>query len=170
MSHFSIAHEWNTNLERFWDVFFDDAFNDELSRRLKLKERTVLERSETDTTMVWVLRILPERDLPGFVKSLVKGDFGYVERNTYYKGKNTIETAIQPTLFADRTRIGGTFTLDVPGPGRVRRTWTGQIRVDVPLLGRKIEELIKSDMALSFGVAADVTREFLAKHPERRAP
>lgn len=161
MSHFSIAHEWDTDVDHFWRVFFHDAFNDELSRRLKLKERTVLKREETDTTRFWELRILPERTLPGFIQSLVKGDFGYVERNTYYKGKNTIDTVIEPTLFADRTRIGGTFTLDTPRVGRVRRTWTGQIHVGIPLVGRKVEELIKSDMALSFDVAAEVTREFL---------
>ena len=45
---------------------------------------------------------------------------------------------IEPTLLKDRTKINARHR-QTTGPGRFRRTFEGDIHVDIPLVGRKVE-------------------------------
>ena len=163
MTEFNIVHEMEGEPELFWRIFFDDAYNAELYRRLQMKERTVLEQKETPEGRSWVVRVIPSRDLPGFMKKIVGGDFGYIERTTFTRDKNRLDIKIEPTMMKERTRIGGVYTIDPYAPGKLRRTFKGTVTVDLPLVGKKIEGVIIDDMQKSYATAAGVTREWLAR-------
>jgi hypothetical protein len=164
MSHFKLVHEQNCNPEKFWEVFFDDAYNKAIYKHVGTKERQFLDLQDHGDTKTWVLRVFPERDLPDFVKKLVKGDLGYIEHAVMHKSKNRIESRIEPTLFKDKTRINSVYTVESIGPNKVRRTMEGDVDVSFPLIGKKVESVIVADLEKAYQAIADFTNEWLANH------
>jgi hypothetical protein len=165
MSHFNIVHEVECPLSRYWDIFFDEAYNQALYARIGVKERRWLEMKDGPTTRSWVLRIIPQRDLPEFVKKIVKGDLGYVETSTLDKATNAIDCHIEPTLLKDKTKIHAIYKIEEIAPGRLRRSFAGDITVGIPLVGRKIEQFIISDIDRSYELTARFTSEWARSHP-----
>jgi hypothetical protein len=163
VTHFKITHEFATDPETYWKVFLDEAYNVELYDRIGVKERTTLDRSEDEKTVKWKVRIMPKRDLPGVIKKVVGGDLGYTETSTLHKAENWIDVKIEPSLMKDRTKINARYTLTSIGDKRVRRTFEGDIHIDLPLVGKKVEAAILEDLQKSYDVAARVTTEWLAR-------
>jgi hypothetical protein len=163
-THFAFTHEFSATPEKFWRVFLHEPYNIELYDRIGVKERTVLDRSEDAGTIRWSVRIVPKRDLPAIIKKVVGGDLGYTEHGTYHKGQDRLDVRIETTLMRDRTRIGGLYSVTPLGAGRLRRTFEGDVHVDVALVGRKVEAVVVDDMRRSYDVAAQVTAEWLAQN------
>jgi len=163
VTHFKITHEFATDPATYWKVFLNEAYNVDLYNRIGIKERTVLARSDDEKSATWKVRIVPKRDLPGFLKKIVGGDLGYTETSALDKAKNVIDVTIEPTLMRERTKIKARYTLTPAGEGRLRRTFEGDIDVDLPLVGRKVEAAVLEDLEKSYNVAAQVTSEWLAR-------
>jgi hypothetical protein len=165
MTPFDIVHEFTCSPERFWEVFFDDAFNAALNPRVGLRERRFLELEDTPTHKHWKVLALPERELPGFVKAFVSGELGYVETASFDKVANRIDCKVEPTLMKEKIEIASTYTLETIAPGRLKRSYVGSVNVKVPLVGRKAEEFIIRDMSASYDKTAVFTNEWLAQNP-----
>lgn len=164
MSHFKFVHEQNCDPARYWEVFFDEAYNLAIYKHVGTKERKFLEMQDHGATKTWVLRVFPERDLPDFVKKLIHGDLGYIEHATMDKAKNRIESRIEPTLFKDKTKINAVYTIESIAPGKVRRIFEGDVHVSFPLVGKKVENIILTDMEKAYDAIAVFTNEWLATH------
>ncbi|HEY3354711.1 MAG TPA: DUF2505 domain-containing protein [Polyangia bacterium] len=160
---YNIAHEFDCDAKTFWEIFFSEEYNDDLYAGLKIKERKVLKYEEDDREIRRAIKIVPERDLPGALKSFVKGDLGYIEHNVFHKGKDAMDVHIEPTLMKDRFKMNGVFRVVPVRPGRIRREFVGTIDVSVPLLGGQIEKLVMGDVQKSYDEAAKVTARWLAK-------
>jgi hypothetical protein len=168
MTHFEIVHDVDCDVSRYWDVFFDEAYNQAIYAKVGVKERIWLDGPndhDGGRKRSWKLRIMPTRDLPEVVKKIVKGDLGYVETSTLDLDTNIIHVKIEPTLFTDRTTFRAEYRITPLGPGRLRRTFEGDIHVDWPLVGRKIEAFILSDVERSYETVARLTSEWCAAHP-----
>jgi hypothetical protein len=163
VTHFEITHEILGSREAFWKVFFDEPYNDEVYARIGVKERKRVQFEEDEKTIRFAVRVVPKRDLPAVIKKVVGGDLGYTEISTYYKGKDEIDVRIEPTLLKDRTRMSGKYRVKEIAPGRLRRTFEGDINVDLPLVGKKIEAAVLDDVRRSYEIAAQVTNEWLKK-------
>jgi hypothetical protein len=162
-THFKYVHDFDCDIPAFWKVFFNEDYNVEMYKRIKVKERKMLERKEDDASVSFAVKIMPERDLPGVVKKIVGGDLGYTERSSLNKATNRMEVNIEPSLMKDRTTIKGVYWIEQIGPGKVRRTFEGDIEVDLPLVGRKVEATVLEDVKRSYDIAAEVHREWLRK-------
>jgi Protein of unknown function (DUF2505) len=165
MSHFKLVHDQNCDPKRFWEVFFDEDYNRAIYKHVGTKERKFLEMNDSGNSKTWILRVFPERDLPEFVKKIVKGDLGYIEHAVMDKSRNRIESRIEPTLFKDRTKINVVYTIESIGPKQVRRTFEGDVEVNIPLVGKRVEHLIIADMEKVYQSIADFTNEWLVTHP-----
>lgn len=163
MTHFSIVHEFDCTPAEFWRVFFHEPYNVEVYDRIGVRERRFLERKEDERTIHFALRIMPKRDLPAIIKKIVGGDLGYTEISTYYKGKDYLDVSIEPTLLKERTRVKAKYSLQETRPGHVRRTFEGDVDVDVPFVGRKVEGTVLEDVKRSYDIAARTTTEWLKK-------
>jgi uncharacterized protein DUF2505 len=163
MTHFSIAHEFDTTPGEFFKLFLDEPYNVDLYDRIGVRERKVLERKEDERSVHWVMRIIPKRDLPALIKKVVGGDLGYTETATYHRDRDLIDITIEPTLLKERTKIKAIYTVKTIGGGRVRRTFEGDIHVDLPVVGRKVEATVLDDIRRSYDIAAQVTAEWLKK-------
>jgi hypothetical protein len=163
VTHFNIVHELRGTKEAFWKIFFDEPYNDEVYARIGVKERKRVQFEEDEKTIRFAVRVVPKRDLPPIIKKVVGGDLGYTEISTYYKGKDEIDVRIEPTLLKERTKMSGKYKVQEIGPGRLRRTFEGDIHVDLPLVGKKVEAAVLDDVRRSYGIAAEVTNEWLEK-------
>jgi hypothetical protein len=164
MSHFKFVHEQNCDPARFWEVFFDEAYNQATYAYVGVKERQFLDMQDDGKIKTWVLRVFPQRDLPEFVKKMMKGDLGYIEHARMDKAANRIESRIEPTLFKDKTKINAVYTVASTAPGKCVRTFEGDVEVSIALIGRKVEDFIVADMTKAYNSIAEFTNEWLAKH------
>ncbi len=163
MTHFAIVHDFECTPQAFWKVFFHEPYNVEVYDRIGVKERRFLERTEDEHTIRFALRIMPKRDLPAIIKKIVGGDLGYTEISTYYKGKDTLDVRIEPTLLKERTKMKAVYRLEPLGEGRVRRVFEGDVNVDLPIVGKKVEATVLEDVKRSYDIAAVTTREWLKR-------
>lgn len=163
MTDFSIVHDFATDAQTFWRIFFDDAYNDEFYGSVGLARR-VVDRSENDESLVVVAEFSSERQLPSFVQKLLGGrNLGYVETLTFRKGEQVAEQVVQPSVLSERVDFRGQISVDSVGPNLVRRTYRGTMQVSAPLIGGRIERATLGDMQRTHEQAAQVTRAWLAK-------
>src|SRR5262249_40202393 len=127
--HFKITHAFDADPARYWKVFLDEAYNVALYDRIGVKERRVLERTEDAKTVKWSVRIVPKREAPAILKKVTGGDLSYTEISTYYRDESRIDVRVEPGLMKDRTKIRGQYTVTPAGPGRVTRTFEGDVQV-----------------------------------------
>jgi hypothetical protein len=163
MTEFSIVHEFEADPETFWRVFLDSEYNDALYRSVGVR-REELSREDRGDEIVVRAHYASERQLPAVVQSLLGGrNLGYQETIIFRKRNGAVEQVIEPTVLTGRIRFGGHITIETVAPGRLRRVYAGSIAIDLPLVGKRIEQSTVSEMQRTHEQAAQVTREWLAK-------
>ncbi len=163
---FNIGHEFDCDAKTFWDIFFSEDYTREMYAGVGVKERTVLRNDEDEREIRREIKIVPQRDLPGAVKSIVKGDLGYIEHDVFHKGQDTMDVRVEPTLMKERFKMSGVFRVVTLRPGRIRREFVGSCEVSVPLLGGQIEKLVVADVQKSYEAAARVTNRWIEKQKQ----
>ena len=164
---FTIAHEFDCDAKTYWEIFFNLDYQKDMYSGLGIKERTILMFEEDDREIRRKIKIMPQRDLPAALKSVLRGDLGYIEHNVYHKGKDVMDVRIEPTLMKERFTMNAEFRVVTLGPKRVRREFVGSIDVSVPLLGGQIEKLVMADVRKSYDQAALTTARWIAKKTKR---
>jgi uncharacterized protein YndB with AHSA1/START domain len=163
MTEFSIVHEFEADPQRFWRVFLDSEFLDEWYRSAGMRRQEV-SRDDGTERLIMVARYVAERQLPAVVRSVIGGkQLGYTETATFDKQRARLDHVIEMNLMTDRVRFGGAFTVEPIDGGRVRQRYAGSIAVDLPLVGKKIEQSTVKEMERSHEAAAHVTRAWLQK-------
>ena len=162
MTPFRMQDVFKTDPATFWQVFFDRAFNEHLYAKIGVKERTVSVQREDDRTITRHMRVIPVRDLPAFMAKLIPGDFGYDEEVVLEKATGIMQVKARPT-FGTRNELKGTIHLDPTGEGEISRIFEGIVKVEVPLVGGKIERIVLEDVVRSNTVTTAVTRSWLAR-------
>ena len=157
---FHIEHELPASAERVWALVVSDDFNSELYRRVNVDRELVSEREE-DGLVRRVVRSTSRRQLPAFVKKLIGGDLGFVERIEWRRGETRLALTVEPSLMARRTRFASTVAVEPLAGDRSLRVFAGSIAVDVPLVGRRIEEGAVRDMRRIHDLAVEMMRDRL---------
>lgn len=142
-------------------AFFDPRHARDQDRELDIVERVVLDRHETPDELRRVCRIVPRRQLPFFVRPLVKGQLHYVETAVWRKPEDLIAIEIRPSLLSGRALITATYRLSPISPGLIRRRYEGTVSVDVALITSRIECGIVKEFERSIPLAAACTQAFL---------
>jgi len=159
---FRIAHEFRCpSLELYWRVYFDDSHVANLDEQTGVDVRTLVERREDDDTVFRHLEIKPKRQLPAFLRKLVKRELGFSQKETFFKRENRIEMEVIPTIFPGRSEIKSVYTAEMVGPDKLVRAYEGTISIKVPIAGRKVEKAILEDMIRSYEVGTQVTQKRL---------
>lgn len=122
MSTFRVTHEINCNVETFWKIFFDKAFNETLYREgLGFPEFEVVEQRETDSQIIRVCKGKPKLDMPGPVMKLLGDSFRYTENGTFDKATKVWRWKMTPSTMAEKLRQEGTLKIEPIGDTKVRR-------------------------------------------------
>lgn len=122
MSKITLTHEINCNLDTFWKLFLDKAFNEKLYKeKLGFPEYTILEQVETDTEIIRRAAGQPKMDLPGPVAKLLGPGFRYTEEGRLNKATRVWAFKLTPSTLADKLRNEGTVRAEPVGDNKVRR-------------------------------------------------
>ncbi|MEZ4403900.1 MAG: DUF2505 domain-containing protein [Kofleriaceae bacterium] len=145
-------------------AYFDAGHQREQDAAVAIAHRHVLEDVDGPAQRQRHSRVTPRRQLPAVLRPLVKGDLAYDETLVWTKAADRLDFDIQPHLLDGRARIVATYQLATLGPGQVRRSYDGQVTVEVRLVGARIERAIVDDLGRSLDIAARVTQAYLDRH------
>jgi hypothetical protein len=164
MIDYEIADEFPTDPDKYWEMFFSDAYNAALWQHLDI-ERQVLEfrreGSGQSEVIHRVQRLTPKRDVPSALRKLVKDAISYEERNVWRRATNAMEVVTIPNFFADKFVAKGVYRLDSLGPDRLRRTWKASCECKVPLVGGTIEKHVVDEVKRSYQSTTIFTRKYI---------
>lgn len=160
---FSFVHEFDVDPSGFWQMFFNEEYERELFKRLRMRTYVVLERKDAGNEYRRTLKLEPELAVPSWAQSVVK-DTGYTEYDVLSRDRSTMDVRIEPQMMKERFNMRGTFKVTSLGAGRCRREFSGEVKISVPLLGGKIEKLMVDQMREGYDAAAEFTREWIRKH------
>lgn len=167
MVQYRIEHEFETDADSYWSVFFSDEFNAELWPALDIHRQQIrFERSGEgpDETIYRVHRLVPQRKVPALLARFVEGSIAYEERNRWSRAESRMEVEIVPNFLADKIRSGGTYSVQNLGPSRCRRIWDAYCECSIPLVGSRIAQHIVDEVRQSYERTTAFSREWIATH------
>ena len=96
MAKVCIVHLYDCSEERFWELFFDEDFNQRLFREgLQFPVYEQLSYAETETEIRRLTHVVPKvGQLPGALKKLVGDQVGYRERGVFDKRTRRFEVDV----------------------------------------------------------------------------
>ena len=157
----SVRHIFNCSMETFWAMFWDPDDGNRLEEETGV-HREMLWLREEGPLKIYRMRFTPDSDLPGPVakfagtKKLV-----YEQENRLNTETHVLEWQVFPTVARDKITAKGTMTMrDVPNG--VERLVEGDVKVRVPIIGRRIEKLVLNSVVTSYEHAAGITHKWLA--------
>lgn len=165
---YTIEDDFDATPERYWALFFDEAFNEALFAHLRIGRKVLEMRREGEGAELVIHRtqvLTPQREVPAIFSKLVKGAISYTEKNVFRARDNRMETHTTPGFAADKLKTTGVYRLQVMGANKVRRFWEGMCECSVPFVGGKVEQTIVDEVKASYRDTTTFTRRWLAEHP-----
>ena len=166
MTPFCFEHVFRADsVDDVFAAYFDADQQRDQDRATDIAQRDVLELAEKDDEVRRVCRVVPRRQLPALVRPLVAGQLHYIEHVTWNRRADRMEMDIRPSLLGGRVQILGTYRLERISDNEIRRTYEGQVSVDIALLASRIERGIVAELDKTMPIAAACTQAWL----DRRA-
>jgi len=154
--------DYPVSRERLLAIFTDPSF---VVRKYQGQGASNIETGSSEQVgsrfRITVSRDVPvEVDVPSFARSLVPAAITLVQTDIWDtgtgKGSLAIEFQGMPvTLNCD-------MTLEAREDGGTHHVLDFDIRVSVPLIGKKLEELLASDLRMKFGKDTEVSKALIA--------
>lgn len=150
---------------RFWEMYWDDAF-DELVRKEAAVQRDILEERTEGDVLIRRVRFTPDRELPGPVATFLGAKkLVYEQENRWDKSNGTMYWKVIPTILPGKLDAKGTFRV-VGTPDGCEQVVEGDISVNVMFIGGQIEKAVIAEVEKSYEKTAATCREWL----KSRAP
>jgi len=167
MIEYEIVDEFPTTPDKYWEMFFSDAYNAALWQHLDIEREVITFRREGEGASEVIHRtqkLTPKRDVPSALRRLVKDAISYEERNVWRRASNSMEVVTIPNFFADKFTATGVYRLEAVGDDRLKRIWTAKTECRVPLVGGKVESHIVEEVKRSYQATTIFTRKWIAEH------
>jgi hypothetical protein len=163
-THFKIDHDFDIDPEAYWQVFFDEGYMKDLYRELRI-DFQVTENNDDGKILRRVVKLRAQREVPAMFKSVI-GDLSYTEIDTFDRARSSMQVVIEPALMKDRFDMRGVYSVAPLGPGRCRRTFEGDAKVSMALIGGKIEKYMVDEIRASYDVATRITRNWIERRKQ----
>jgi hypothetical protein len=137
-------------------VLRDPGFREEVLQRQQVLRGSV--REAADGGLV-IEQVHSTRTLPGFVQRLV-GDEIVLRQTERWDGEH--RAAVDVVVPGKPVEVRGTSALAPDGDGATRRSVDLTVRVSVPLVGGKVEALVRDMVGAALGVEQQTAQEWLA--------
>lgn len=148
---------------RFWEMYWDEAF-DAMLRREAAVEREVLEERTEGDVLIRRVRFTPDRELPGAVAALLGAKkLVYEQENRWDKSTGTMYWKVIPTILPGKLDAKGTFRV-LATAGGCEQVVDGDITVKVMFVGGQIEKAVVAEVEKSYEKTAAASREWLKSH------
>ena len=91
--------------------------------------------------------------------------FEYVQEQRLDRQENTLDWKVETPFMTDRVDASGVTRVEVTDRG-CRRQVDGEIRVRLPLMGKKMEQKLAERLQTSYEEAVDIAREMLEERDD----
>lgn len=163
MTSFELVHVFpGLTVPEVFAALVDPAHQAAQDRAKDVERREILARVDDATHYRCESHVYPRRQLPAYIRPLVKGGLDLHEVITWDKATNVLEIEVLPAMFSGRSKVHTTVTLEALGAD-VRRTDRGTVSVDVAIVGRKIERAVIEEMGRALALGRDTTLAFLGR-------
>jgi Protein of unknown function (DUF2505) len=155
------VHEmtYDATPEAVAEMLADPAFREEVCRHQQVLEFDVtVERVEGRLTVI-VDQVQQARAIPPFAQPFIGDRIEIRQQETWH---SPTEGTLEATVPGKPAGFNGTITLRDDGD-RTVETFTGEIKVPVPLIGSRIEELIGNVIRLALDAEYAVGARWLAE-------
>lgn len=130
------------SVERFWEVFFDEAYNrafylDEMG----FPELKVLDQTDTSRRM----RVTPKLDMPKPVMKVLGDRFGYEEEGSLDRDKNVWTWTMIPNTLPGKLLTSGSIRIEAKGDG-IRRYDEATLEAKIFGVGKLIESSTETEI------------------------
>ena len=161
-TRFLIVHEFACEPAVFWSIFWDERFNTEQYEKMQCGRKVITLRDE-EKLRTREQEITPQRSLPGLIRKVLgDGAFSYIEHAEFEKPAGPLRLRVSVPRLGERFALEGAYRVETLGPGRCRRTFEGECKVKIPLLGGQVEGLVVTQMKESYETSAAAEREWIA--------
>lgn len=167
---FIVSAELQTTPERCWAFYFDPTFNLEL-RKVMLVEsihETVFENTPEHIRMVY--HVVARRNMPDWVQKAIPGvKIAFTSHDTFNKKTQSMDVRMLPDILPTKVTAHGLWTVKPIRPGWVERRFDGELKINIPLLGGKMEEKLAAGLEADFGLSNDLMARWIKRDHEALA-
>ena len=157
-----IEDRFNCSPKALYDLLADDHFDDELMKALNMGKE-LLSSEKKNIGPEYRIRLTSAEEIPAIATKFVGTHLAYTETRSWNDNKCANTWVIVPEVKGATVEAKGTTEIVADGDGCIRRT-KGSISVKLPLIGGKIEAMVKKSIADTFSKNADYCRKYLASH------
>jgi hypothetical protein len=164
---FELAQRLHGSLDAIESALLDPAFIDELRKLPKLGKLELLEQATQGNTVRRRVRYTFGGEVSAAVKAVVDpAKLTWVEESTIDRTAHVTTFTIVPDYYARLLEASGTIRLRPEGTNATtRRDIDGTVSVHVPLVGRKVEQVIVSDLKDYSTKEGELVERWVASHP-----
>lgn len=146
-------------------MLFGDDYQLAMAERARIT-RTVIEARDEPDRRFRRIRIETQRSLPApIAKLLGRSNLSYELQETYEDATMTMTWRVIPSALADRITAEGVYQLVASDePGGCIRIVEGRVEVTLPVVGKRIEKLIGSELESSYEKGTDFAREWMLEN------
>jgi len=158
------SHTFDAPIERVWAMFTDQASHLAKFESMGHRDIDVLECTSTDDTFLIKVSRVVDFELPGFAKKVLSPTNTVVSVDEWRdNGDGTYSGTFMADTKGAPVDVKGTTHLEPAGDKTDYRV-TVQLKVNVPLIGGKIEKWAKGDTEKQLDQEFDAGDAWLASH------
>lgn len=163
-TRFKLVHEFRTiTLKKFVAHLNDPMLNDMLIEGLSFEERTLVKKEKNGDEITWQFQVKKRSELPPIIKKVLKSDaFGWSETSRFVPKDHCIYWRIEPLTKIVKFFGEGVWRLKAKNQGCVR-TIEGEVSVEIPLVGKVVEEFIVNELIKSYDIEPSIQEQFYAQ-------
>ena len=165
---FRIEQRFAGGLDEVEELLLDPEFLDRLGRLPKLGAPTLVHEVDAGPLLHRWIKFRFTGEVNAAVRRVVDPKrLTWVEESTLTRATHRTTWRIVPDHYPAMIRASGSFQLAADGPTATIRTTEGEIRVNVPLVGGKVERAIVSGLEDHAAAEVDVIDAWLRERSER---
>jgi hypothetical protein len=163
---FEVDQRLHAPLPAVESALLDPAFIDELKKLPKLGKLELLEQTTNGTAIHRRVRYTFGGEVSAAVRAVVDPDrLTWVEDSMIDRRTHVTTFTIEPDYYARLLEASGTIRLSpLPSDTATRREVDGNVTVHVPLVGRKVEQVIVNDLKDYLGKEGELVERWVASH------
>ncbi|MGH3471966.1 MAG: DUF2505 domain-containing protein [Nocardioidaceae bacterium] len=152
----------SARIERVYGLLMDEAFRSHVCEATHALQHAVSVDCQADDTATVVVRRVMPAEVPDFIKKFVGDNITIVQTETWGRADSDGQRVADLLLEVDGqpVRMAGTIRLERAGPG-AREVIRGDLRVSLPLIGRRIEPEIAKVVYAAIDAEQSIGLEWL---------
>ena len=147
-----------------WRELHSDAYAAAAREKTNTTSELISEETRPDGKTFRRTRVTLGKDLPSAAASLLGSKrLSYVLEEEISPATMTTQWRVIVEKVSDKVKAAGMFRIEPSGEAACRRVVQGEVKVNVPLVGGKIEQGIAAELEKSYEATALFAREWLSR-------